>query len=155
MYNLKLNTKCKINLINIISLGILFLFGLIATFIFIDFFKLNKKENFSPGKYPQSVDDPLLTGFYPTKEIALGTGVSDEEYQDIYKEYPAFPSNNVKNNNIKDWNIPDNGTCSRAEMCNTLYNSLNYKDCYDPIANPLLKGGIRINYFNSKLSLPL
>ena len=49
--------------------------------------------------------------------------------------------------------IPDNGLCSRAEMCETLYNKKTIRKSV--VKPPTLDGGVRVNYFNSEVSLPI
>lgn len=98
-----------------------------------------------PGKYPISVDKPLLHGVYKVKK---NPGVSDNEAANIYKNYPVFPASCSYNNNIRYWKKPTNGTCSPAEFCGNLY-----KDTIHPIPapppQPEWDNGIRVNYYES------
>lgn len=121
---------------------------------------LNNKEGFSlvrgpltPGMFPESVSKPILNDFYPLQDVPPGQGVSPNDSQKNYLLYPLYPAAHCGTNNKKFWTIPDNGLCSRAEMCETLYNK---KTIRKPIVKPpTLDGGVRVNYFNSEVSLPI
>ena len=118
---------------------------------------INKKESFTvirhpltPGKFPVSVSKPLLKNFYPLKDIEHGHGVSANNSEDNFALFPSFPAAHCGTNNKRFWSIPDNGLCSRAEMCETLYNKKSLKKVV--VNPPTIDGGVRVNYFNSKLS---
>jgi len=121
---------------------------------------LNIKEGLSvvrdplmPGIFPESVSKPILDGFYPLQDVPPGEGVSPNTSADNFLLYPLFPAAHCGTNNKRFWTIPDNGLCSRAEMCETLYNK---KTIRKPIIKPpTLDGGVRVNYFNSDVSLPI
>jgi hypothetical protein len=121
---------------------------------------LNNKETFSvirdpltPGMFPQSVSKPILNDFYPLQDISPGEGVSANTSTDNFLLYPSFPAAHCGTNNKRFWTIPDNGLCSRAEMCETLYNK---KTIRKPLIKPpTIDGGVRVNYFNSEVSLPI
>ena len=102
----------------------------LATFLF------NKKRegflNFpnkllSPGDFPLTVDKPLLVDDYNLKNPPY---LSALNASDIYKEYPIFPAHSTNINNIRYWTKPENGTCSRAEVCGYLYED--YTDQHIP-----------------------
>ena len=119
----------------------------------------NNKENFSlakvpltPGSFPESVSKPLLNNFYPLKNDTH-KGISSNTSSDNYLLYPLYPSAHCETNNKKFWTIPDNGTCSRAEMCETLYNKKTIRKLV--VKSPSLQGGIRVNYYNSQEALSL
>jgi len=112
------------------------------------------KETFSvihdplrPGSFPDTIDKPLLKNDYPLKSILPGEGVSANESQDNYLLYPTFKARSCKTNNIRYWTTPDNGLCSRAEMCGTLYDKKHIK--HQTIVPPKNNSGIRVNYYNS------
>ena len=101
----------------------------------------------TPGNFPDTVDKPLLMNDYPLKSILPGEGISTNDAEDNYPLYPTFKANSLKTNNIRYWEIPDNGLCSRAEMCETLYNKKYIKQ--QTILPPKNNAGIRVNYYNS------
>ena len=121
---------------------------------------LNNKEGLSvvrdpltPGIFPESVSKPILNDFYPLQDAPLREGVSANTSADNFLLYPLFPAAHCGTNNKRFWTIPDNGLCSRAEMCETLYNK---KTIRKPVVKPpTLDGGVRVNYFNSEVSLPI
>lgn len=62
----------------------------------------------------------LLNGMYKIKpEIKL----NDASYRELYKLYPRYPAKSEKNNNIKHWKHPSNGTCIPSDICQTIYQS--------------------------------
>ena len=89
------------------------------------YFNGNKKEGFSQynnhlpsGEFPVAVDKPILYGDYNIKTPPY---LSDYNASDIYKDYPVFPAHSLENNRIRYWSKPENGTCSRAELCGHFY----------------------------------
>ena len=100
-----------------------------------------KKEGFlnfpnshlSPGEFPLSVDKPLLQGDYNLKTPPY---LSALNASDIYKEYPIFPAHSTEINNIRYWTKPENGTCSRAEVCGYLYEDYTDQHIPPPLAQP-------------------
>ena len=98
---------------------------LIVAFITLGIFYLAfgyvKKEgyaNLNSGEYPTAVDKPILYNDYivnPHQQLSALNA------SDIYKDYPSFPATSTQNNNIRYWSSPDNGTCSRAELCGSIY----------------------------------
>ena len=101
----------------------------------------------SPGNFPDTIDKPLLKNDYPSKTILPGEGVSTNSSEDNYLLYPTFKARSCKTNNIRYWETPDNGLCSRAEMCGTLYDKKNIKQ--QSIVPPKNNSGPRVNYYNS------
>ena len=110
------------------------------------YFLRNIPENFeSAGDYPMSVDNPLLYGHYNVKKhIEL----SHDNSSDIYENYPIFSSNSKYNNNVRDWRRPTNGTCSRAELCDFVYDNTEQQLASEP---ELLRWDMlpRVNYYKS------
>lgn len=82
---------------------------------------LTSKEPFlNYGEYPLAVDKPILFDVYKVEEHP---GVTSLSASDIYTDYPIFPSRSMKSNNIRYWNLPDDGECRPPEMCGGLYKS--------------------------------
>jgi hypothetical protein len=108
----------------------------------------NKKQegflNFTlpSGEYPLAVDQLLLYGDY---NVQTPPALSAFNASDIYKEYPIFPAHSTQLNNLRYWSKPENGTCSRAELCGYFY--ADYTKQYIP--PPLTAPGWnkRINYY--------
>jgi hypothetical protein len=119
------------------------------TFIIIAIFALSMysiKETFSTlsasGVYPSQL---LLEKWYPLHKPK--PTVSDLESSDQYVNYPIFPAHSVHINNLRQWRKPNNGTCSRAEMCGDVYD--NRKVTLPTEAEmPGFNKGIRVNYYN-------
>jgi hypothetical protein len=121
------------------------------TFIIIAIFALSMysiKEAFttqtgsSYGVYPSKL---LLTDWYPLHKPT--PSVSDLESSDQYVNYPIFNARSVHINNLRQWRKPNNGTCSRAEMCGDVYD---YRKVTLPTEAemPGFNKGIRVNYYN-------
>ena len=100
-----------------------------------------KKEGFlnfpnsklSPGEFPLTVDKPLLVGDY---NLQTPPYLSALNASDIYKEYPIFPAHSTQLNNIRYWTKPENGTCSRAELCGYLYEDYTDQHIPPPLTAP-------------------
>ena len=130
----------------------------ILTGIFVIFEHLYDKENFTTntaGIYPNSVDLPILNSYrYSGKKT-----VSDKSASDIWWYYPSFGVGSFKQltNNLKYWYNPDEGTCSRSDMCGALYK--NNHDVPTNIVSVLPEvpndGGARVGYFNAEPNLLL
>jgi hypothetical protein len=121
---------------------------------------LNKKEGFSnynlgdiqPGKYPKTLDKPLLNGIYP---LTGSKTVSDKSYNDIWWEYPIFKEGSYKQitNNLRYYDNPDEGTCIRADFCNAIYKNKKVKSDYVlplppvPLSNKKNGEKARVNYY--------
>ena len=101
------------------------LFVILLALAFVPFL-MKTSENFTnlePGTYPVSVDEPILYGDYPVKE---NPGVTNLGSEQLYKDYPIFPADSDKTNNIRYWDTPNNGQCSPGCMCGGLYNKKKY-----------------------------
>jgi hypothetical protein len=95
---------------------------------------LNFPTNYlTPGDFPLTVDKPLLNGDYNLKTPPYLSALNASE---IYKEYPIFPAHSTKLNNIRYWTKPENGTCSRAEVCGYLYEDYTDQHIPPPLTNP-------------------
>ena len=108
-----------------------------------------KKEGFqslslTPGEFPLTVDNLLLYGDYNVK---TPPSLSAFNASDIYKEYPIFPAHSLENNRIRYWTKPENGTCSRAEMCGYFYDDYTKQDIPEP--PPVPGWNKRVNYYQA------
>ena len=104
-----------------------------------------KKEGFlnlDPGEFPLTVDKPLLYGDYNVKTPPF---LSALNASDIYKDYPIFPAHSLENNRIRYWTKPENGTCSRAELCGYFYDD--YTEQHIPEPPPVPGWNKRVNYY--------
>jgi hypothetical protein len=110
----------------------------------------NYKEGFnslSPGEYPVTVSEPILFNDYPTKD-AMGVSSNTSEINSLY--YPVFGSSYGQyTNNIRYWDTPDNGLCSRAEMCGGLYKNKDIKTSKTPNPIPFSSSTVRVNFYGS------
>jgi hypothetical protein len=110
---------------------------LILTYFFTKFLII---ENFTDYNTPHNV---LLSGWYkPTKHPRTDIPESVQ-----WKRFPIFPSNYLKNNNIRQWNHPSIGSCVPASVCGDLYRSLP-KQPEKKACNPGYTPE-RVNYYNS------
>ena len=99
-------------------------------------------NNLLPGQYNKS--GPILVKDYPIKKpMSLNTNTTN-----IWKEYPVFRSSyKQQTNNIKYWSTPNNGICSPAEFCGSMYSK---KNIYIPPPLkpiPFTSDKIRVNYY--------
>jgi hypothetical protein len=100
-----------------IALLLLIVFSILFNFLF------NKKEGFlNPGVYPLSEDKPLL---YENYNLIEHPNIYNLGSSDIYHKYPIYPATSTKNNNVRYWENPNNGTCAPADMCGGLYADTN------------------------------
>lgn len=100
-----------------------------------------------PGKYPLSMDKPILVKDYPLKKhMAL-----NQNTQNIWKDYPVFSSSSYaqRTNNVKYWSTPNNGTCSRAEFCGSMYANKKITIPPPPTPVPFDSDRVRVNYYAS------
>ena len=127
----------------ILTYAILLSLIFIGVYIPLTFGQLS--EGFGVGKYPCSVETPLLNDTYKVKTTP---GVTAFRSQDIYKNYPIFSSNHMGTNNIKYWRRPTNGQCSPAEMCMGIYDAVNQSIPSSPIAPSWNNNERRVNFYN-------
>lgn len=78
------------------------------------------KEGFSPALFPKEVDFPLLYGDYPLKQKM---GLSKTNSDVAAKEYPIYSATSLESNNVRYWKTPDNGKCTPATFCDSLYDA--------------------------------
>jgi hypothetical protein len=102
-----------------------------------------------PGLFPQSLDKPLLNDYPLTNRKS----VSNNSSETIWQDYPIFSVGSYKQltNNLRFWSNPDDGKCTRAEFCKTLYDN---KQVHSNIIEPLPPAeqgeGARVNYYRSE-----
>ena len=120
-------------------LTILLVLGVLYTYV-------GYKEGFSlkPAEFPCSVENPNLFGDYPVRQ---NPQVSRNSYQinsqmDSYTDMSSYAQ---KTNNIRDWVTPDNGSCSPAEFCGSLYNKKIFNLTHPSPPNDA--NGVRVNYY--------
>lgn len=139
---------------NFYSSGIAFLFMILLLLLFLaPIIKQEGYENLKlvellPGDYPKTDDLPILDSYPYTgrKEV------SNYNSSQIWKNYPIFSSGDYRQitNNLRYWRNPDNGECSRADMCGALYKNKKNKSNYVYPLPPAEEGsGARVGYFRS------
>ena len=107
---------------------------------------IERFENVPYGKYPCTSTSPLLYDSYPVKKPPQ---LSPLGYDSIWTDYPLLPSSyNQITNNKEYWSIPENGECSPAEFCHSIYDSIQpVKKQIPPILN--WNETPRVNYYLS------
>jgi hypothetical protein len=79
--------------------------------------------------------------------------VSNESASTMWWHYPIFslPSFKQQTNNLRYYNNPDEGTCTRAEFCGALYHSKpnNSNEVY-PLPPATEGPGARVGYFRAE-----
>jgi hypothetical protein len=124
------------------------LFGIvISVLIFLCLCK--SRESFTTqtasGNYPSKM---LLADWYPLHKP--NPMVSDLTAQDQYVNDPIFPAHSTNINNLRQWRKPNNGMCSRSEMCGDVYDD---RDVVLPTPAKILgfdNNKIRVNFYNQK-----
>jgi len=108
------------------------------------------------NKYPNVLDNVLLTGDYPSTGK---NGVSTNSASTIWWHYPIFEVGSYAQitNNIKYPNNPDDGQCMPAEFCGALYKKkpnmpTNYVEPLNPVPESTYA---RVNYYNTEYNLLL
>ena len=116
-------------------------------------FQPNRQEGFalSPGSSPDATTYPILYKDYPLKTPG---GISDMSSDDLWSFYPVFDNGFGQfTNNVRYWATPNNGKCSRAEMCGGLYTNKPIKDMHIvPVPKPISFNSDvrRVNYYGSE-----
>jgi hypothetical protein len=107
------------------------------------------KNIINPGLFPKSVDKPLLNS-YP---LTNNKGVSNNSSETVWFDYPVFSLGSYKQltNNLRFWSNPDNGKCSRSEMCGTLYRNKRVKsNIVKPLPQAQQGNGARVGYYRTE-----
>jgi hypothetical protein len=131
--------------------GILFLILALLLALIGSFFYTPVRENFisnllQPATFPESVSKPILYGDYPLQKGALG--LSDLNSKSLSAYYPVFPSSYLqRTNNVRYWATPNDGTCSPANMCGTLYNNKTFNINKFPKMVPFSSKQTRVNMY--------
>ena len=121
---------------------------LLAAFIFIVVLvmRVSRKEGFSPGIYPLSMDTALLADWYKQNPNPRVDGYGAEE---IFVNYPVFPAKHCGTNNLRYWRRPTNGKCTPPGMCMGLYEVTPQDIPGQPQAPSWSDPAIRVNYYES------
>ena len=98
----------------------------------------------SSGDFPFSVDNPSLKNDYPVKK---NPQLSTDTSEIMSKEQPRTPMSSYEQvtNNFRYWKNPNNGMCSPADFCNSIYNNKQIHVPTVPTPNDL---SVRVNYYN-------
>ena len=141
---------------SILLLSFILIFGLyLAPFIkpslegFKGYKRYKSDELSVPGEFPRSVDKPILDD-YP---LINSNEVSTNNTSDIWKDYPVFEVGSFEQltNNIRYNRNPDDGTCSRAELCGALYHDAKHPSNIVTPLPPAEEGaGARVGYYRSE-----
>ena len=116
-------------------------------------FQPNQMEGFalSPASSPDATTYPILYKDYPVKTPG---GISDMSSEDLWSYYPVFDNGFGQfTNNVRYWATPNNGRCSRAEMCGGLYTNKPIKDMrIVPVPKPISFNSEvrRVNFYGSE-----
>jgi hypothetical protein len=103
------------------------------------------------GQYPSSLDGGYLDS-YP---LVQNPGVSTNSASTIWQEYPIFQvgSYDQITNNLRYPKTPDDGTCTPAEFCGSIYKGAGSGASQASVITPLPPvcdgTGIRVNYYRS------
>lgn len=98
----------------------------------------------SKSNFPESQDNTILVNDYPTKQPQE---LTKHTYEQNSKLAPVSPMSSYEQvtNNKKYWNTPNNGSCSPAEFCGSMYGSKKISHPSEPKPNDL---STRVNYYN-------
>lgn len=137
----------KIALNTFLFLLLVLIFALYLAPFLKEGFKTNIILN--PGLFTESIDKPLLNDYPLTNR----KGVSNNSSETIWWDYPVFSLGSFKQltNNLRYWKNPDDGKCTRAEFCGTLYNNKHVisNELY-PLPPAQEGEGARIGYYRSE-----
>lgn len=102
--------------------------------------------NMTFGTYSCSSESPILRdSFYEKKNPDL-SDLNNENNFDTFNDTQVPMSSYVQEtNNKKYWNTPDNGECSPADFCGSLYTYTPYE--IEPLKIPNDKSA-RVNFYN-------
>jgi hypothetical protein len=106
-----------------------------------------------PNDYPDSQTFPLLKGVYPLRESTVISN-NNADFVGLHNAPTDLSSFAQITNNIRYNNNPDNGTCTPAQFCGSLYKSYQNKVNTSVPLNPVPYGpGARVNFVRSKNNL--
>ena len=91
---------------------------ILLTSVTLPFGKKDTIESLNGGKYPYSVNNPILADTY---DVYKNPGYDNKGASDIYVNYPQFPSKHCTTNNVRYWRRPTNGQCTPPGFCMGLY----------------------------------
>lgn len=117
--------------------------------------KLEGYDNYqlsTPGTYPTSTDLPILNSYAHTGNKS----VSDDSSNNIWWHFPIFKVGSYEQitNNLRYRYNPDDGTCSRADLCGALYKNKRVKsNVIHPLPPAEIGKGARVNYYRSNPNL--
>ena len=94
--------------------------------------------------FPESQDSTILVGDYPVKQPQ---SLSKNSYSDNSSMRSTSPIGSYEQvtNNKKNWGTPDNGNCTTADFCDSMYATKQIKTSSIPAPNDL---SVRVNYYN-------
>jgi hypothetical protein len=103
----------------------------------------------NPGKFPKSVDLPILTSSFP---FTGRNQVNSNNYNDIWWHYPIFKVGSYAQitNNLKYRRNPDDGVCITADFCGALYKDNQLKTNIStplPPAPSVTADSVRVGYY--------
>jgi len=97
----------------------------------------------SSGEYPSKL---LLSDWYPVhKPKPTVSGMSSDTQ---FVNYPIFSAHSTNINNLQQWRKPNNGQCSRAEMCGDVYSDREVT-LPTPAQMPGFDNGTRVNFYDA------
>jgi len=145
----------------------IFIFFIIFYFIYVFILKNFNKENFGNygnfqiqnilgSSYPSSIVNLLVSDTYPEKKNNI---ISNNNSSDIWTDYPIYTLGSYAQitNNIRYPDKPDDGKCTPASMCNTLYDNKNIGnnniEILPPVINTNPSQNTRIGYFTTNQNL--
>lgn len=121
------------------------LFAILGIILFI--YLYNFREAFTTqsamGEVPAKL---LLDGWYPTNNPH--PVLSDLTAQDQYINKPVFSAHSPHINNLLQWRKPNNGSCSRSEMCGEFYDNRTVTLPSPPIFPSFNSNKTRVNFYN-------
>lgn len=134
----------KMNFKSMKSIKFLFIFLLVVIFsapLFLSIVpNIENFSNLTPGTYPDSETQYLLSGYYPEKKNGQ-LGVTDSQM--MYEDYSKY------NINSKYLANPNDGTCSRPEFCGPFYDNKKVIIPKQPPIIPFSSPDVRVNFYGS------
>ena len=128
-----MNNFLQYTLVALAILGMLYVYG-------------SYTESFvNLGEYPSSQTNPLLEDDYPVKK---NPQLSTDGSKQLFQEQPHTDMSSYAQitNNKRYWSNPNNGTCSPADFCNSIYSNKQIEK-HSPVPTPA-EYPTRVNYYN-------